>query len=106
MRQWNKALNEFVNELKEKYGNKVEEIVVFGSYARGTAREDSDIDVLIVGNIKLDEVIDISFPILLKYGVYIAPIVMTRGYYEYLKSRNSSFIKNILREGVPLYGRV
>ena len=105
MKLWNKALDEFVNELKRRYKNRIEEIIAFGSYARGNADEDSDIDVLIIGDVKLDEVIDVSFPILLKYGVYISPIVMTKDYYNSLKSK-SSFIKNILREGVQLYVRV
>ena len=103
---WRRALDEFIRELKKKHDNRIDEILIFGSYARGDAREDSDIDVLIVGDVKLDEVIDISFPVLLKYGVYISPIIMTRDYYEFLKSESSSLIKNVLEEGVRIYARV
>ena len=37
-------------KLKEKFKDKIEEIIVFGSYARGDFNEDSDIDILIVLN--------------------------------------------------------
>ena len=103
---WRRALDEFIRELEEKHDNRIDEILIFGSYARGDTREGSDIDVLIVGDVKLEEVIDISFPILLKYGVYISPTIMTRDYYEFLKSENSSLIKNALEEGVRIFARV
>jgi len=105
-RKWKDALDEFIRELKEKYKNNIDEIIIFGSYARGEAKEDSDIDILIIGDVKLDEVIDISFPILLKYGVYISPIIMSKDHYEFLKSEKTSLMRNILREGVRLYVRV
>lgn len=105
-RKWKDALDEFIRELKEKYKNKIDEIIIFGSYARGEAKEDSDIDILIIGDVKLDEVIDISFPILLKCGVYISPIIMSKDHYEFLKSEKTSLMRNILREGVRLYVRI
>jgi len=95
----------FVRELKERFGGRIESIVVFGSYARGESKEESDIDVLIVGDVKLDEIIDITYPILLRYGVYISPIVMSRDYFEMLKAERAGFIENVLKEGITLYGR-
>ncbi len=67
-----KTLDEFILELKRRYGDRIYEVIVFGSYARGDASDESDIDVLIIGDVKLDEVIDVSYPLLLKDGVYIA----------------------------------
>jgi len=101
-----KAVEEFVQKLKEKFGDRIESIIVFGSYARGESKKDSDVDVLIVGDIKLDDVIDVAYPIFLKYGVYISPIVMSRGYFEMLKAEKTGFIENVLREGITLYGGV
>jgi predicted nucleotidyltransferase len=101
-----KAVDEFVQKLKEKFGDRVESIIVFGSYARGESKEESDIDVLIIGDIKLDDVIDVAYPIFLKYGVYISPIVMSRGYFEMLKAEKTGFIENVLKEGITLYGGV
>ena len=39
---------EFARRLREKLGERVEEIILFGSRGRGEAREDSDYDVLVV----------------------------------------------------------
>ena len=104
-KKWRYALDEFVNELGKKYGDKIYEIIVFGSYVRGNAKDESDIDVLIVGDVELEDVIDVSYPLLLKYRVYISPIVMTKEYYEFLKSKNTSFIKNVLSEGERVHVR-
>lgn len=41
-------LKEAVNELVEKYGDKVVAVGLFGSYARGEANERSDVDVIVV----------------------------------------------------------
>ena len=43
-----KALDEFVKRASEAYGNRIHGITLFGSVARGTARPDSDIDLLVV----------------------------------------------------------
>jgi len=101
-----KAVEEFVRKLKEKFGSRIKSIVVFGSYARGEWKEESDIDVLIIGDVKLDEIIDITYPLLLKHGVYISPIVMSRDYFEMLKAEKTGFIENVLKEGISLYGGV
>ncbi len=100
-----RALEELVLRLKERFGERIESIVLYGSYARGENRGESDIDILIIGDLKLDEVVDVVYPIILKYGVYISPIVMSRNYFEMLKVERSGFIENILREGVVLYAR-
>jgi len=66
----------------------------FGSYARGEFGEESDLDVLVIGDVKLNEVIDVSYPLSLKHGIYISPIVMSRDYFEMLKTEGTSFVKN------------
>jgi len=98
-----KALQEFIKTAKQKHGNKIKQIILFGSLARGEATEESDIDVLIVGNVTLDELIDISFPLLLKYGVYISPHVITARHLSYLEKEGYGFIKNVKKEGKIIY---
>jgi predicted nucleotidyltransferase len=44
--QW--ATDEFVRRALEKYKDKIDSIILFGSVAREEAKEDSDIDVLVV----------------------------------------------------------
>ncbi|RLG37219.1 MAG: nucleotidyltransferase domain-containing protein [Candidatus Alkanophagales archaeon] len=101
-----KVVKELVQKLKEKFGGRIESVIVFGSYARGEWREKSDIDVLIIGDVKLDEIMDITYPILLEHGVYISPIVMSRDYFEMLKAEKTGFIENVLKEGTALYGGI
>ncbi len=100
-----KIAEELTQKLIKKFGDRVEQVIIFGSYARGELKKESDLDVLIIGDVKLDEVIGISFPLLLKHGIYISPIVMSRDYFEMLKAEGTSFVKNILRDGVTVYAR-
>jgi predicted nucleotidyltransferase len=46
--QW--ATDEFVRRALEKYKDKIDSIILFGSVAREEAKEDSDIDVLVVAD--------------------------------------------------------
>ena len=65
-----KAFEEFVKRATQKYGDRIRSITLFGSLARGTAVEDSDIDLLVV----IDEedfrlrrkLVGLSFDILLE----------------------------------------
>lgn len=105
-KRYQKAVDEFVRRAMEKYGNKIEEIILFGSIARGEAREESDIDILVVGDVSLEELIDISFPILLEYGELISAKDMKKTYFEFLAKEGYSFVRNVLKEGVVLYERM
>ncbi|MEE8402212.1 MAG: nucleotidyltransferase domain-containing protein [Candidatus Hydrothermarchaeaceae archaeon] len=98
-----KALQEFTEGLKKKHGNKIEKIIIFGSYARGEGGEDSDIDVFIIGDVSLDELVDISFPLLLKYGIHISPHVMTEEHFNLLDREGYGFIKNVKKEGSVIH---
>lgn len=95
-----RAIQEFVKVLRGRYGSKVKRVILFGSVARGDYHGESDIDVLVIGSLTLDEVVEVSYPILLKYGELISPQVMSEEYYSMLKSRNSGFIESVEREGI------
>lgn len=98
-----KTLHEFIDTVKKKHGNRIEKIIVFGSYARGDEREDSDIDVFIIGDVSLDELVDISFPLLLKSGIHISPHVMTEEHFNLLDREGYGFIKNVKKEGSVIH---
>lgn len=98
-------LDELTQKLIEKFGSRIDKIILFGSYARGDEGEESDLDVLIIGDIRLDEVIEVTYSLSLKHEIYISPIVMTGDYFEMLKDEGASFVKNVLKEGVVAYGR-
>ena len=94
------ALSEFLRRVEARFGDSVEGVILFGSYARGDHDEESDIDVLIVGDVDFDGLMNIVTDILLEYGELISPIVIKPGEF---KRREDSFIKTVLSEGKVLY---
>ncbi len=47
-REVKNKISDFVSHLKRQYGLSVDSVYLFGSYARGREREDSDIDICII----------------------------------------------------------
>jgi predicted nucleotidyltransferase len=98
------VLEEFRKRLEKLYGERLKNIVLYGSWARGEATEDSDIDIALVfeGEItpgdEIDRMIDIITEINLKYGVLISVYPVSEEDYLNLKS---PLLMNIRREGVP-----
>ena len=86
MRDISKILDEFLQRCKEKFGDNLISIVLFGSYARGTATEYSDVDLLVIAKnlpkrrierYKLMSDIDLEF--LKKYHIVLSPILLEPG---------------------------
>ncbi len=81
-------------------------LILFGSYARGDYREDSDIDLLILINddkVTHDEENRITFPLYdigFKTGMIISPMVYTLK--DWANHRVTPFYENVNSEGVAL----
>ena len=41
-------IDQYVEEIKRIYGSHVKQIILYGSYARGDFRPDSDVDIMIM----------------------------------------------------------
>ena len=97
-------LNEFKRELRDLYGERLTDVILFGSYARGEAHVDSDIDVMVIlrGEVapgrEIDRMIDIITELNLKYGVLLSVVPIAEE--KYLR-RNSPLLLNVRREGIP-----
>ena len=99
------GLHEMKHRLQESFP--VQEVIIFGSVARGTAQEDSDIDVLVITATPLShkerrEMSGITFDIDLKYGTCISLIVVDaaawyNGIYQY-----TSLYSEVQRDGVTI----
>ena len=97
-------LKEFRERIGKLYGKRLRSIVLFGSWARQEATQDSDIDLAIVleGNVvpgkEIDRMIDIITEINLAYGVLLSVYPVSEKDYATL---NSPLVLNLRREGVP-----
>ncbi len=109
-KQKRKALDNFVTTLREHLKEKLWGVYLFGSVAKETAREGSDIDVLIVyadlNERKLLETIsEISFKVALETGELIEAIPISKEEYE--KSiGHSPFLWEVLEFGTSLFTRL
>ncbi|MDX1943080.1 MAG: nucleotidyltransferase domain-containing protein [Saprospiraceae bacterium] len=83
------------------------EVIVFGSYARGEQRSDSDIDVLILvdkSELTLEEEKCIKYPLYdleFETGQIISPLVLTKEDWE-KRHAVTPLYENIQQEGIAL----
>lgn len=104
-----KMLIELAESLKYLYGHKLKSVVLYGSVARGTQTDDSDIDIMVLidgDNEELreydDRLNDISTDFSLKYLKVLS--IVDISYQEYADWKYiSPFYKNVSEEGVILY---
>lgn len=100
--KYKEPIEEFVRRVMEKYRNKIDNIILFGSVARGEAKEDSDIDILVVWNGNEAEgwraMTGLAFDVLLDAGEYISIKVLGL---DDLKVENP-FVKNVMAEGIKI----
>jgi len=93
--------------LVEELQDKIESIVLYGSVARDEAREDSDIDILVVtrdDDRKLyDRISKIRTSIDLDNNTLTALVHMSRDELERYAKLGSLFVEDVLKEGVILY---
>jgi len=113
----NQLSNPRVNAISQKIleaargtlGNKLERVILFGSYARGDYDHDSDIDFLILGNIPQEEAgiwrrnIRKLLPLIdLEYDIAVSlHVTSTSIFNQYIDTL--PYYMNIVREGVWLY---
>jgi len=101
-----KITDELKLSLKNIYGNRLKNLILFGSYARGEANKNSDIDFMAIidSNISLFEpykeikkMNDAIYDMVLKYDIAISVIPVSEE--QYLNSMNPLFT-NVKNEGI------
>lgn len=103
-------LQKYVKEIMKIYGSHLKKVILYGSYARGDFREDSDVDIMILLDITdietkmyFDRLIDTTFDFNMEYDLDIKPIVKSMDHFGKWVA-NYPFYANINKEGVTLYG--
>ena len=91
-------------KLKEKFKDKIEEVIVFGSYDRGDFNEDSDIDLLIVVNDdKIEEDIrKVAYSFIPEIGRLISVKVIDKDTFESMKKMKFSLTVSIEKECIKI----
>ena len=97
-----KAIDQVVEQIVDKF--KPQKIILFGSYARGNPRPESDVDMLVVMDTSLKEVqqaIQICQQIEYRFGLDL--IVHTPKYLSERVKMGDWFLRDVLKEGKVIY---
>ena len=104
----NEITTKIVQVSKEKLGDKLDKVILYGSYARGDYDNESDIDIMVLADIPRescgDEYKKINTFVSrlgLEYDVMVSvDIIDTMTFYKYIN--DLPFYMNVQREGVVL----
>ena len=99
----NNIIQEFILEVNKILGSRVKKIILYGSYARGDFNKKSDIDIMILTDLKDDEMYD--------YFVKVSDLAYDIEYDNNFNITLSPLIKNIDKfnywlEALPFYMNV
>jgi len=90
--------------LKSKYGDRIKDVVLFGSQASGTAALHSDYDILIITQEKPDwrferEISNICYGIELEHDIFIDTLIISELELEKIRGKQPIY-QNALRMGI------
>lgn len=99
-------LKEVSGKLKEIFGEKLESVILYGSYARGDFDEESDIDIMALIDMEReeirkyrDEVYDYADDLDLRYEVLLSIKLQDKSTFERYREA-LPYYRNVIREGV------
>ena len=109
------CLSRYLDVLADNLGDNLDEVIVFGSVARGERWPDgmpirSDLDLLVLTEKALTEsviqsLVDSTYPLFLECGRPITPQFRTREQLDRKDERSASFKANLARDGVSVLRR-
>lgn len=101
-----KALREFSSRIKNALNKNLFDLKLFGSKSTGKFHDESDIDVLIIVNIRNEQILDTISEILLdvelKYDSRLSPVVLTASEFLQNQKHQTLFYNEVVRDGVTL----
>jgi len=104
------GLTAFVERLRQRYGDDLLRVVLFGSKARGDFDAESDLDLLVVVRMTdgryrqtWSEIADIAWQVELAYGIVTSLIVKDQADYARMRGHRLLLARNIERDGIELW---
>lgn len=98
----------FALKAKELLGSRLSKVILYGSYARGDYRENSDVDVMLLVKMNDDEIknsiseiYDLAYDIELEREVHISVVMKNEEQFEYWED-TLPFYRNVRREGIEI----
>lgn len=103
-----KITSTMVQKYLQFFGNRVKQIILYGSYARGDFDVESDIDIAAIVDCTREEIsayqrqlAEVASDLDLEFGIMVSPSIIP--YADYLKYKNDlPYYRNIATEGVEL----
>jgi len=102
------AIERFRSEVRLRFGERLRELVLFGSQARGEGHEDSDVDLLVVVDALTEteqrEILDLAYDAGAAGEEYIAlsPLPYSVEQVTQMRARERRLMREIARDGVAL----
>jgi len=102
-------LTALTEEFERQLGSDLWLLVLYGSYARGEAQPDSDVDLFVVmrqaSEAVYEKVRQVAYSVMWEADfAYVFSLYLTDVYhYQTLEQHGSSFLRNIQREGKILW---
>ncbi len=108
------ALGAFVARLRQQYGDDLLRVVLFGSKARGDADDESDMDVLVVVRVPLDDyerhwtpIVDLAWDVEFEHDfLVLSPLIKDEASYAQMQEWNMLINRNIEQDGIELWNRL
>jgi len=100
------ALAEFRSRIDKLLGAKVSKILLYGSKARGDAKNSSDTDVLVV--LKSQDfkdklaVFDLAFDIMMDFGIDLSTAVISQSRWNKYQKTPTSFSYSVKRDAIEI----
>jgi predicted nucleotidyltransferase len=100
----NEILAKLRTHLEQEYGDRLVQVVLFGSQARGDAEPDSDIDVMVILSDAVDTCTEInrisnfSTTLCLDYAILVSCIFTSEEQFQ--SKKDAYFFRNVHQQGV------